>query len=146
MTNPGRLLPVLFFSLLSFWPSFCFSDFLISTIHYPLLVLWADVQRTRFLSHELEVWVPFQQRLGRATQGNFSPAWKFLGTIVAVVLRNVRLNQLGTAEMFSDPCGKVRKATEYLPLPRNHLPSFLQENTTSVSFTNVPSLRWRIFA
>src|SRR5262245_9721850 len=38
MTNPGRLLPVLFFSLLSFWPSFCFSDFLISTIHYPLLV------------------------------------------------------------------------------------------------------------
>ena len=43
------------------------------------------------------------------------------------MLRNVRLNQLGTAEMFSDPCGKVRKATEYLPLPRNHLPSFLQE-------------------
>jgi hypothetical protein len=26
---------------------------------------------------------------------NFSPAWKFLGTIVAVVLRNVRLNQRG---------------------------------------------------
>src|SRR5262245_27981337 len=48
MTNPGRLPPVLFFSLLSFWPSFCFSDFLISTIHYPLLVLWADVQGNDF--------------------------------------------------------------------------------------------------
>src|SRR5215471_12477529 len=47
------------------------------------------------LSHELEVGVPFQQRVGSATQGDFSPAWKFLGTIVAVVLRNVRLNQQG---------------------------------------------------
>src|SRR5215475_10265607 len=101
MTNPGRLLPVLFFSLLSFWPSFCFLDFRISTIHYPLLVLWADVQCTRSLSPELEVWVPVQERRGRAAQGNFSPAWKFLGTVVAVVLRDLRLNELGTAEMFS---------------------------------------------
>src|SRR5262244_1630676 len=116
MTNPGRLLPVLFFSLLSFWPSFCFSDFLISTIHYPRLVLWADVQRTRFLSHELEVWVPFQQRLGSATQGDFSPAWKFLGTIVAVVLRNVRLNQQGTAAMVRDPYGEFRKAAEHISI------------------------------
>src|SRR5262245_46305954 len=122
MTNPGRLPPVLFFSLLSFWPSFCFSDFLISTIHYPLLVLWADVQRTRFLSHELEVWVPFQRPLGSATQGDFSPAWKFLGTIVAVVLRNVPLNQLGTAEMFSDPRGKIRKPAECVSVSRNELP------------------------
>src|SRR5262249_19863970 len=95
MTNPGRLLPVLFFSLLSFWPSFCFSDVLISTIHYPLLVLWADVQRTGFSVTRSGGVVPFQQRLGRATQGDFSPAWKFLGTIVAVVLRNVPLNQKG---------------------------------------------------
>src|SRR5215813_2698108 len=106
MTNPGRLLPVLFFSLLSFWPSFCFSDFLISTIHYPLLVLWADVQR--FLSHELEVWVPFQQRLGSATQGDFSPAWKFLGTIVAVVLRNGRLNQQGPPRCSAIHAAKPR--------------------------------------
>jgi len=60
----------------------------------------------------LEVWVPFQQRVGSATQGDFSPAWKFLGTIVAVVLRNVRLNQQGPPRCFSDPCGKMRKTTE----------------------------------
>ena len=64
------------------------------------------------MSHELEVWVPFQQRLGSATQGDFSPAWKFLGTIVAVVLGNVRLNQQGTAAMIRDPGGKIHKATE----------------------------------
>src|SRR5215813_14364027 len=146
MTNPGRLLPVLFFSLLSFWPSFCFSDFLISTIHYPLLVLWADVKGNDFCHTSWRCGFRSSNDLEERPQGNFSPAWKFLGTIVAVVWRNVRLNQLGTAEMFSDPRVKVRKATEYLPLPRNHLPSFLQENTPSVSFTNVPSLRWRIFA
>src|SRR5262245_32182825 len=116
MTNPGRLLPVLFFSLLSFWPSFCFSDFFISTIHYPLLVLWADVQRTRFLSHELEVRVPFQQRLGSATQGDFSPAWKFLATIVAVALRNVRPNQQRRPRCSASHAARSAKPPNVFPV------------------------------
>src|SRR5215471_8298694 len=53
-------------------------------IHYPLLVLWADVKRVRFVPFELEVWVSFQQQLRSTTQVDFSPAWKFLGKIVAV--------------------------------------------------------------
>src|SRR5215471_5574336 len=47
-------------------------------------------------------------RVGSATQGDFSPAWKFLGTIVAVVLRNVRLNQQGPPRCSAIHAAKPR--------------------------------------
>jgi hypothetical protein len=63
---------------------------------------------TRFLSHELEVWVPFQQRLGSATQDFFTSVEISRHDCSSCVAKHAP-ESAETVEMFGDPRGKSAK-------------------------------------
>src|SRR5215467_11342363 len=105
MTNPGRLLPVLFFSLLSFWPSFCFSDFLISTIPLPT---------TGFVGRRAAISVTRVGGVGSVPATTWKRDPRLLFTSVEISRHDCSScvakrapESAGTAEMFTDPRGKA---------------------------------------